>query len=52
MDKVFADFAFSSSIFHLQAEDKITKPSYKGSTFRGGFGHAFKKVVGAVRDKD
>ncbi len=52
MDKVLPDIAFSSYLFHLQAEDKITKPSYKGSTFRGGFGHAFKKVVCAVRDKD
>lgn len=42
----------SSYQFNLKAEDKILLPPYKGSTFRGGFGHAFKKVVCAVRDKD
>jgi len=26
-------------------------PAYKGSTFRGGFGHAFKRTVCAARDK-
>lgn len=46
------DIRFSSFLFNLQAEDKILLPPYKGSTFRGGFGHAFKKVVCAVREKD
>jgi hypothetical protein len=46
------DIRFSSFLFNLQAEEEILLPPYKGSTFRGGFGHAFKKVVCAVRDKD
>ena len=32
--------------------DKIILPKYKGSTFRGGFGHAFKKVVCVSFHKD
>ena len=35
----------------LKAIDPIILPQYKGSTLRGGFGHAFKKVVCTVRDK-
>lgn len=33
----------------LNAIDAITLPPYKGSTFRGGFGHAFKKVVCTIK---
>lgn len=35
----------------LSAVDRIVLPPYKGSTFRGGFGHAFKKVVCTIRDR-
>jgi len=38
--------------FHLKAIDCLNLPEYKGSTFRGGFGHAFKKVVCALRNKE
>ena len=31
--------------FDLQAVDRLSLPAYQGSTFRGGFGHAFKKMV-------
>jgi hypothetical protein len=31
--------------FDLEAVDSLHLPPYKGSTFRGGFGHAFKKMV-------
>ncbi len=27
-------------------------PAYKGSTFGGGFGYAFKRVVCAIKDKE
>ncbi|MBI5199371.1 MAG: hypothetical protein HZA09_05070, partial [Nitrospirae bacterium] len=32
--------------------DIIILPSYKGSTLRGGFGNAFRKVVCAIKNKD
>ncbi len=44
--------SFSSYFFGLLAEDEICLPPYKGSTFRGGFGHAFKKVVCTIRGKE
>jgi len=31
--------------FTLMARDELHLPPYKGSTLRGGFGHAFKRVV-------
>lgn len=31
--------------FTLQARDALLLPAYKGSVLRGGFGHAFRKVV-------
>ncbi len=37
-------FSFASFTFHLKAEDRIELPEYKGSTFRGGLGHALKQV--------
>ena len=36
----------------IQAKDPIILPSYKGSTLRGGFGNAFKRVVCALKDKE
>lgn len=33
------------------AMDALSLPLYKGSTLRGGFGHAFRKVVCAVKKK-
>jgi len=38
--------------FRLTAKEPIILPAYKGSTFRGGFGYAFKRVVCAIRDKE
>jgi hypothetical protein len=31
--------------FDLEAVDELHMPAYQGSTFRGGFGYAFKKMV-------
>lgn len=31
--------------FDLEAVDQVHMPAYQGSTFRGGFGYAFKKMV-------
>ena len=38
--------------FHLMALEPIILPPYKGSTLRGGFGYAFKRIVCAIRDKE
>ena len=36
-------------VLTLRALDVIELPPYKGSTFRGGFGTAFKKVVCTIK---
>lgn len=36
----------------IQAKDPIILPPYKGSTLRGGFGNAFKKIICALKEKD
>lgn len=38
--------------FNLKALEPIMFPSYKGSTIRGGFGHAFKRINCAIRNKE
>lgn len=38
------DFTLSKTRFTARATEEIVLPEYKGSTFRGGFGHAFKDV--------
>ena len=48
---VMDGFYLSRFSFQLRAIDPLRLPRYKGSTFRGGFGHAFKKVVCAIRGK-
>lgn len=37
---------------NLLAKDTLLLPPYKGSTFRGGFGHAFKRVACVLKDKE
>ncbi len=44
------ELLLSRFTFSLTARDPILLPSYKGSTLRGGFGHAFKKVVCTIRN--
>jgi hypothetical protein len=39
-------------LFSLTAIDTLKLPEYKGSTLRGGFGHAFRKVVCTFRGKE
>lgn len=41
----FNQFYFSKYRFNLIAEDDIFLPEYKGSTFRGVFGHYLKKTL-------
>lgn len=38
--------------FSLIPKEPLILPSYKGSTLRGGFGFAFRRVVCAIRNKD
>lgn len=38
--------------FRIEALDPLFLPAYKGSTLRGGFGHAFKKVVCALKNRE
>ncbi|MBE0426417.1 MAG: CRISPR system precrRNA processing endoribonuclease RAMP protein Cas6 [Nitrospirae bacterium] len=38
--------------FTIVPNEPLILPAYKGSTFRGGFGYAFKRVVCAIRDKE
>jgi len=45
MESPLSHFRFAQFQFTLKALDCINLPTYKGSTFRGAFGHAFKKIV-------
>lgn len=36
----------------LEAKESLHLPAYKGSTFRGGFGHAFKRVACPLRCRE
>ena len=44
-DFLFSGLPSHTYTFQLKALDTIHLPEFKGSTFRGSFGHAFKKVV-------
>lgn len=44
--------SYSTFIFCLKPIEIIILPSYKGSTFRGGFGNAFRRVVCALKKSD
>lgn len=46
------ELTYNKYEFFISPEDTLHLPSYKGSTFRGGFGHAFKKIVCALRHKE
>lgn len=45
-------FSYGRYRFSLILEDDALLPEYKGSTFRGIFGHALKKVVCALKRQD
>jgi len=51
MESPLSHFRFAQFQFSLKALNCISLPVYKGSTFRGAFGHAFKKVVCVTRDR-
>ena len=43
---------FKQFDFRLTAKEPLILPAYKGSTFRDGFGYAFKRVLCAIKDKE
>ena len=43
--KIFKDFKAAKINFEIKAENDVFLPEYKGSTFRGVFGHIFKDVM-------
>lgn len=43
---------YQQFLFRLTAREPIILPAYKGSTLRGGFGYAFRRVVCAIKDKE
>jgi hypothetical protein len=51
VESLLSHFKFGQFEFVLRTLDNIRLPAYKGSTIRGGFGHAFKKVVCVNKDK-
>lgn len=52
MGEPLKEIRSGSFTFKLQARDPLVLPAYKGSTLRGGFGHAFRRVVCALRNQD
>lgn len=38
--------------FMIVPDEPLILPSYKGSTFRGAFGHAFRRVICAIKKED
>jgi CRISPR-associated endoribonuclease Cas6 len=51
MESPLSHFKFAQFQFVLRAEDCINLPAYKGSTLRGAFGHAFKKILCVNRER-
>lgn len=45
-------FKLAKFKFDTAAQEKIILPPYKGSTFRGGFGYIFKKIVCVNKGQD
>ena len=46
------NFSFARFSFTICGETSLALPAYKGSTLRGGFGHAFRRVVCVFKDRD
>ena len=51
MEGIINHFKLAQFQFFLKAQDRIRLPAYKGSTLRGGFGHALKKIVCVNKEK-
>ena len=46
------NFSFSRFTFTIKGETALLLPAYKGSTLRGGFGHAFRRIVCVFKGKE
>jgi len=46
------EFYFLRFIFSARCKTTISLPPYSGSTLRGGFGHAFRRIVCALKGKE
>ncbi|HBE44115.1 MAG TPA: CRISPR-associated protein Cas6 [Deltaproteobacteria bacterium] len=46
------NLTYQKFLFSIEAQDALSLPYYKGSTFRGGFGNAFRRVVCALKKKE
>ncbi|MGC9197120.1 MAG: CRISPR system precrRNA processing endoribonuclease RAMP protein Cas6 [Syntrophobacteraceae bacterium] len=49
---MFDHFKVGQFVLRLRALEEIHLPAYQGSTLRGGFGHALKKVCCALRHQE
>ena len=45
-------FCFSKYIFSITPKTTLLLPSYQGSTLRGGFGHAFRRIICAFKGRE
>jgi len=45
-------FWFSKYIFSITPKTTLFLPSYSGSTLRGGFGHAFRRIICAFKGRE
>lgn len=45
-------FTFSKFTFLIKGESALHLPAYKGSTIRGGFGHAFRRIVCVFKNRE
>ena len=45
-------FCFSKYIFSITPKTTLFLPSYHGSPLRGGFGHAFRRIICAFKGRE
>lgn len=45
------NFRFAKFNFLIHPQELLHLPKFKGSTFRGGFGHAFRRISCAIKSK-
>ena len=46
------NLTYQKYLFTIEAKDQLILPYYKGSTFRGAFGSAFRRIVCALRSQE